>query len=122
MATKQTSCKQCGICCTKGGPALHSADLDLFRQGLIPYSDLITIRKGEFAYNPVTERLQATQNEIVKLKGSGGEWTCCYYDSKSKGCTIYDNRPMACGVLQCWNPEASLALVEKDLPAVPGHA
>ena len=115
MAIQQTSCKQCGICCTKGGPALHSDDLDLFKKGLIPYSDLITIRKGEFAYNPVTKKLQATQKEIVKLKGSGGEWTCCYYDPQSRGCKIYEYRPMACGVLQCWNPEASLALVEKDL-------
>lgn len=115
MVTRQTTCKQCGICCIKGGAALHGADIVLLREGRIPRRDLVTIRKGEFAYNPVTERVEPTQAEIVKLKGSGGEWTCCYYDPESRGCTIYDNRPQACGILQCWNPEATLALVGKDL-------
>ncbi len=115
MIIQQTSCKQCGICCIKGGPALHGADIDLLRQGSIPRKNLISIRKGEFAYNPVIERVQATQSEIVKLKGSGGDWTCCYYDPESHGCSTYDNRPLACVILQCWNPDVSLALVEKDL-------
>ncbi|HIP40655.1 MAG TPA: YkgJ family cysteine cluster protein [Desulfocapsa sulfexigens] len=113
--TVQTSCKQCGICCAKGGAALHSGDLSLLRDKNILLSDLITIRKGEFAYNPVTDTVQATQNEIVKLRGSGREWTCCYYDVNSCGCTIYDHRPLACHALKCWDPDDSLALVESDL-------
>ncbi len=113
--SKQTSCKQCGICCTKGGAALHSGDLSLLHQKKIPRKDLITIRKGEFAYNPVTDKVQATKHEIVKLRGTGREWTCCYYDVTSRGCTIYDHRPLACSVLKCWDPADSLALVESDL-------
>ncbi len=112
---KQTSCRQCGICCTKGGAALHSGDLSLLHLKKIPRKDLITIRKGEFAYNPVTDRVQATKHEIVKLSGTGREWTCCYYDVTSRGCTIYDHRPLACRALKCWDPEDSLALVESDL-------
>ena len=112
---KQTSCKQCGICCTKGGAALHSEDLSLLRLKKISRKNLITIRKGEFAYNPVTEKVQATRNEIVKLCGTGREWTCCYYDVNSRGCTIYDHRPLACRALKCWDPADSLALVETDL-------
>ncbi len=115
MDKKQTSCKQCGICCTKGGAALHNSDLTLVDQGLIPRKNLVTIRKGEFAYSPVTQRVEATEREIVKLKGTGREWTCCYYDPSLRGCTIYDNRPVACGVLKCWEPKESLALVGKDL-------
>jgi len=115
MESKQTSCKQCGICCTKGGAALHSSDITLLQQGRIPYKDLITIRKSEFAYNPVTDAIQATKAEIVKLRGSGREWSCCYYDKVSCGCTIYTNRPMACEALKCWDPAKSLALVETDL-------
>ena len=115
MDTKQTSCKQCGICCTKGGAALHSTDIALINKDHILRKDLVTIRKGEFAYNPVADRVQATKAEIVKLRGTGREWTCCYYDPMSRGCTIYDNRPMACGVLKCWDPEESLSLVETDL-------
>lgn len=115
MDTQQTSCNQCGVCCTKGGAALHSSDIALLSKGIIPRKNLITIRKGEFAFNPVVNRVEATLDEIVKLKGTGKEWTCCYYDPQTQGCTIYETRPMACGVLKCWNPEDSLALVGKDL-------
>ena len=113
--SKQTACRQCGICCTKGGAALHSGDLSLLHLKKIPRKDLITIRKGEFAYNPVTDKVQATKHEIVKLRGTGREWTCCYYDVNSHGCTVYDHRPLACRALKCWDPEDSLALVESDL-------
>jgi Fe-S-cluster containining protein len=113
--TIQTSCHQCGICCTNGGAALHCGDISLLQQGLIPRRDLITIRKGEFAHNPVSGKVQATKNEIVKLRGTGREWTCCYYDPATKGCTIYDNRPLACSTLKCWDPQESLKLVETDL-------
>lgn len=115
MDIKQTSCRQCGICCTKGGAALHSSDIALIDALLIPRKDLVTLRKGEFAYNPVSQSVKATDLEIVKLRGTGSEWTCCYYDAEAKGCTIYENRPMACGVLKCWDPEESLALVGLDL-------
>ena len=114
-STRQTACKQCGTCCTKGGPALHTADLVLLQDKLIPRQDLITLRKGEFAHNPVLNRVQATTEEIVKLKGREGEWTCWYYDPSTCGCTIYTHRPEACRILRCWDPEESLALVEKDL-------
>ena len=112
---QQTICKQCGICCIKGGAALHSSDISFLRKKLIPRQDLITLRKGEFAHNPVTNKVQATTTEIVKLRGTAGEWTCCYYDPETCGCTIYENRPLACRTLKCWDPEDSLALVESDL-------
>lgn len=112
---RQTSCKQCGICCSKGGAALHEDDLFLLREGLIPRRDLITIRRGEFAHNPRTDKVQATKAEIVKLRGTGSDWTCCYYDSVTQGCSIYEKRPLACRALKCWDPEKSLALVETDL-------
>ena len=115
MDKKQTSCKQCGICCTKGGAALHKSDITLIDHGLIPRKNLVTIRKGEFAYSPVSENVEAIEGEIVKLKGTGREWTCCYYDPESRSCTIYENRPMSCGVLKCWDPKDSLALIGKDL-------
>jgi len=111
----QTSCRQCATCCTNGGAALHCEDILLLQQGSIPRRDLITIRKGEFAHNPVSGKVQATKDEIVKLRGTGREWTCCYYDPVVKGCTIYDNRPVACSTLKCWEPKESLKLVETDL-------
>ena len=112
---QQTSCKQCGICCTKGGAALHEGDRSLLRRGGIPFRDLITIRRGEFAHNPLVDKVQPTTTEIVKLRGTAGEWTCCYYDPLARTCSIYENRPLACRALKCWDPEESLGLVERDL-------
>jgi Fe-S-cluster containining protein len=112
---QQTECKRCGTCCQKGGPALHGPDLDLVRSGLLPLAGLITIRQGELAYNPRTDRIEPLFSELVKIRGTGREWCCCYYDPASRGCTIYKNRPMACGVLKCWQPEATLALAGRDL-------
>lgn len=113
MTKELSSCRKCGHCCERGGPALHSEDLDLIRSGKIPISSLITIRKGELVHNPITDKIQAAGVELVKLVGTGREWNCCYYD-KRYGCTIYDYRPQACRALKCWDSAELLALVEKD--------
>lgn len=113
--TIQKNCKQCGICCTKGGAALHSADLALLQEGKIPLSDCVTLRKGEFAWSPFHDKVEAIQADIVKLRGTGGEWVCCYFNASAKNCGIYTNRPIACRTLKCWQPEASLAMIGNDL-------
>ena len=115
MREKQTECLRCGICCQKGGPALHGQDLALVRGGQLPLGDLITIRRGELAYNPLSDRIELVDVELVKIRGTGQDWCCCYYDPTSNGCSIYRNRPLACGVLKCWQPEETLALVGQDL-------
>lgn len=107
------SCKKCGQCCKQGGPALHQGDLELIKSAKLPISSLITIRKGELAHNPLTGQVQAVKVELVKLLGKGKQWDCCYYDEK-RGCTIYDYRPVACRVLECWDTSNILQLVEKD--------
>jgi Fe-S-cluster containining protein len=114
MTNKQTSCNRCGCCCNEGGPALHGPDLEKIRSGKIPLSALITLRKGELAHNPVTGLLAAITAELVKLKGVGRAWSCCYFDQNEKRCTVYEHRPQACTVLKCWEPEALLAMVEND--------
>jgi len=113
MTNKQTVCKKCGNCCQQGGPALHIQDLGLIKTGKIPISSLITIRKGELAENPLAGRIQPVIVELVKIVGTGRLWDCCYYD-KDAGCTVYNDRPQACRVLKCWDPEEILNLVEKD--------
>ena len=111
----QSACRRCGTCCSQGGPALHRQDLDLITSGRIPLDRLITVRKGELAHNPLTGRVQAVRVELVKIAGTGEDWRCSYYDAEKRGCGIYGHRPQACEVLQCWDTEAILALVEKDL-------
>jgi len=112
---QQTTCLRCGVCCRKGGPALHGGDLSLVRAGHLPLAHLITIRRGELAHNPLIDRIEPVARELVKIRGIGGQWCCCYYDSAGKGCSIYGNRPVACEALKCWQPEESLALVGRNL-------
>lgn len=113
MTTGQVTCKKCGSCCEKGGPALHTQDLDLVRSGRIPLSNLITVRKGELVHNPLTEKIQPVAVELVKIAGTRRLWVCCYYNRDS-GCTVYANRPHACRMLKCWDTSEILDLVEKE--------
>lgn len=115
LGEQRRSCKQCGICCVKGGAALHGVDINLLGIDGIPRRDLITLRKGEFAWNPVNNKVEATKTEIIKLRGTGKAWTCLYLDEASKGCSIYARRPIACKTLKCWDPKESLALIGIDL-------
>jgi hypothetical protein len=39
--------------------------------------------------------------EIIKIKGHAGKWTCLFYDQATRGCGIYDHRPLECRALNC---------------------
>lgn len=115
MKKEQTECNRCGKCCEEGGPAFHIEDLPLISGGQIPLNALVTLRFGELAHNPLTDKVQPISAELVKIRGVGPTWRCLYLDEKSQGCSIYDFRPRACRALECWQPEESLALIEKDV-------
>jgi Fe-S-cluster containining protein len=106
-------CRKCGECCKGGGPALHLKDLPLITSGKLTVRDLITIRKGELAHNPLTGKIQPASAELVKIAGAGSQWQCCYYDT-TQGCKIYHYRPVGCRLLKCWDTSDILNLVEKD--------
>ncbi len=113
--SQQNECKRCGTCCENGGPALHSQDLPLIEKGILTFDALITIRKGELAHDPVTDSIEPVPAEFIKICGTKGSWACTFYDINQKGCTIYDHRPFACGVLKCWDTEKILELAGTDL-------
>ena len=96
-------CQRCGICCQKGGPALHKQDVLLIEKGCIPAKNLFTLRKGEMAFDNVHGHAAPLEDEIIKIKGQDGSWACCYYDPTAHACRIYDSRPVECRVLACWN-------------------
>jgi Fe-S-cluster containining protein len=114
MAETTSQCKQCGTCCRKGGPVLHLKDREILRAGPIGLQHLVTVRKGEMAYSPLTDTLQATDRELIKTAGCGGDWTCCFFNEQSGGCTIYENRPLECRLLQCWDTAPLEAVIAKD--------
>ncbi|BBO71512.1 zinc/iron-chelating domain-containing protein [Desulfosarcina alkanivorans] len=94
-------CQRCGTCCEKGGPGLHLQDRDLVDSGRIPLRCLFTLRRGELARDNVKGRLVPLAQEIIKIKGQPGRWTCLFYHKKTRGCGIYEHRPLECRALNC---------------------
>jgi len=99
----RNGCRRCGTCCRKGGPALHMADIALVKTGAIALDSLFTIRAGERVHDNVCGRVVPLKTEIVKIRGRANSWSCLFYDSSTCGCRIYDQRPLECRALACWN-------------------
>lgn len=95
------TCKMCGTCCIKGGATLHAEDMELIRQGALDLTDLVTLRKGEMAHDPVQGMLLPLSEEIIKIRGRDRTWTCVFYEPEGRACTIYENRPVECRLLDC---------------------
>lgn len=109
-----SDCLRCGTCCQKGGPALHKEDKQILHAGHIGLTCLITFRKGELAFSPLSGTLEPLQKELVKITGTGKKWTCCFYDMKKSACTIYSHRPSECRLLKCWDTEKLLSVIGED--------
>jgi len=101
-----SECRRCGTCCKKGGPSFHREDKALIEKGVIHSKYLYTIRKGEMAYDNVRQCLEPVSSDVIKLKGKGESWTCIFFDEKQNACTIYENRPIECRALKCWDTQA----------------
>ena len=101
-----SECRRCGTCCKKGGPSFHQEDKALIEKGVIHSKYLYTIRKGEMAYDNVRQCLETVGSDVIKLKGKGESWTCILFDEKQNACTIYENRPIECRALKCWDTKA----------------
>lgn len=98
------TCQRCGTCCRKGGPALHKIDQNLVLKGDIPLKDLFTIRPGEFVSDQIKKIDEPAHEDIIKIKGSQhNAWSCCYFSPSRNSCRIYDNRPLECRILKCWD-------------------
>ncbi len=105
MLKKETiaECIRCGTCCMKGGPALHDEDKQIIDQGDIPLTALYTIRKGELARDNVSGGMIRLHAEIIKIKSRPDSSACIYFNDTDASCKIYDNRPVECRTLECWN-------------------
>ena len=98
-----THCARCGTCCLKGGPVLHHEDKELLLDGLVRYEHLVTIRRGEPVYNPLSGGLEQASREIVKVVGKGEGWSCRFYNEKDVSCAVYEHRFLECRLLKCWD-------------------
>ena len=101
-----SSCRRCGTCCRKGGPALHLEDKNLLDRGAIPLTALYALRKGELARDDIKGGLIRLSAEIIKIKSLPGSDQCMYLTDEKMACGIYDDRPVECRVLKCWDTRA----------------
>jgi len=76
---------------------------------------LITIRKGELAYSPISEKLEPVKKEIVKIAGKGKTWECLFYDKNNSSCSIYAQRPLECRLLECWDTKKLVSVIGKNI-------
>jgi Fe-S-cluster containining protein len=109
-----TRCIRCGTCCLKGGPVLHHEDKHILLSGEVGHGNLITVRKGELAYNPLKEGLEHVPDELIKVAGKGDGWACCFYNEEVSACMIYGTRFLECRLLKCWDPSDLIRVIGKD--------
>ncbi len=97
-------CLRCGECCQKSSPTLYIDDLGIIRRGIIKRTELITLRCREIGFSNVTNDLVVLTEERVKVKEKQGNRHCLFFNPEDRSCRIYDNRPLQCRVMECWNP------------------
>lgn len=114
QSQKAGHCRRCGTCCAKGGPAFHQVDKALIEKGVIPAKHLYTIRIGEPVMDNVRGEKGFALSEMIKIKGRDGSWTCCFFDDAKCHCTIYDNRPIECRELKCWDTRSLEQIYDKN--------
>jgi len=107
----RSHCIRCGECCLKSSPTLQREDLGLVRKGAIGKRDLFTIRKGELVRNNISETLMISHQEMIKLR-EREEGGCVFYDDPAKACRIYEDRPLQCSALMCWDPSEFIKVYE----------
>lgn len=111
----QRSCRRCGICCSKGGPALHSEDLEKVVSGKIPLKSLFTIREGEPAYDNILGKVSPAASDIIKIKSAAdNDSTCLYLDTDRLCCTIYEHRSLECRLMACWDTRPIIEVYQED--------
>ncbi|MBU2513135.1 YkgJ family cysteine cluster protein [bacterium] len=109
-----TDCIRCCTCCAKGGPALHLEDRKLIETGKLHGRFLVTIREGEPAEDNVKGGMIFTNSDIIKIKSKENSDACLYSDLINSSCSIYENRPLECRVLKCWDTKEIENIYNKD--------
>ena len=107
------ACVQCGECCRKSSPTLHMEDLEILRQGKIPWNQIYSIRRSEPVRSPFEEKLFFLLDERIKLHEKEGTQECVLFDNATNRCMVYADRPMQCRAQTCWDPEPAKQLAQQ---------
>lgn len=113
-----TSCRSCGTCCRKGGPALLLKDKYLFEDNLLRVQDVWTIRKEELARDDSLGTLAPLSKELIKIAPAVNarpyDWTCRFLTSKNR-CFLHGKHPAQCRALFCEDTKDLLALSGEEV-------
>jgi len=102
----QDTCLRCGECCEKSSPTLMAADMHLFQDNILHWTEVYTLRRGEKGVSPRTGEVAPITEERLKLKEHSGTKHCLYYARDPNRCLIYDQRPQQCRDQLCNLSEA----------------
>ena len=114
MSKNIKHCIRCGTCCLKGGPVLHHEDKEILLSGHVGHQHLVTLRKGELAFNPISGQQEPVEKELIKVLGKGESWACFFYDEEKASCKIYKHRFLECRLLQCWDTSLVMSVIGKN--------
>lgn len=103
-------CVRCGECCRQSSPTLHLEDLELLKQGGIPWNQLVTLRRGEPVRTPFEEQVFHLLDERIKVREKPGSQECVFLADEGDSCLIYENRPLQCRAQACWDEEPARQL------------
>jgi len=75
----------------------------MIESGKILLKHLFTLRRGEPAHDNLTREILPCATDIIKIKSRKESTACIFYDEQAMSCSIYENRPIECRVMKCWN-------------------
>jgi len=93
---------------------LHHDDKKILLSGYVGHKHLVTVRRGEMAYNPLRDCLEPVPRELIKVAGKGNGWSCVFYDEKESCCSLYEHRFLECRLLKCWDPSDLISVIYRD--------
>ncbi len=90
-------------------------DIDLVMEGVLLPVQLITYRKGEPAWHPLERQMIVLPYEMIKIRTVDEGKACMLYNAATTSCSIYEDRPLECRALKCWDTSEIESLFLKDL-------
>jgi Fe-S-cluster containining protein len=97
-------CVRCGVCCTRGSPTLVREDQEILSDEGIPWTSLLTLRKGEPAHSHLAGGAFYLPGERIKIREKPDSKTCALYDGENRACTVHSQKPVQCRAQSCWDP------------------
>lgn len=101
VAETAAICLRCGDCCERSSPTLVEEDLPLLQDETLHWTDIITLRVGERAYEPRQRQVITLTEERLKLREQPQSHRCLFFAEEPNRCLIYDHRPWQCRIQFC---------------------